>query len=180
MRSEERVYPLVGSKSTRARHTSRRHRGRKGSLPSQGWPCRARTSEKRVGVPDADTSTVLHRGPSERILLYGIDCSERRQAFGTKAKQYTSGLVFGKEVTVKNCGHDKYGRTICTVLLSDGTIVNHKLVSAGMCWWYRKYAPGNEALALLEREAREAKRGLWAEAEPIPPWEWRVMRKSYR
>jgi endonuclease YncB( thermonuclease family) len=68
---------------------------------------------------------------------------------------------------------DKYGRTLADVFLPDATNVNHTLVKAGWCWWYRKYAPGNTGLEGLELEAREAKKGLWADPQPVPPWEWR-------
>jgi hypothetical protein len=43
----------------------------------------------------------------------------------------------------------------------------------GWCWWYRKYAPGNTVLEGLEKEAREAMKGLWTDPHPVPPWEWR-------
>lgn len=68
---------------------------------------------------------------------------------------------------------DKYERTLPDVLLGDGMNVDHKLVKDGWCWWYRKYAPGDTVLEGLEHEAREVKRGLWAEPQPVPPWEWR-------
>jgi endonuclease YncB( thermonuclease family) len=82
-------------------------------------------------------------------------------------------LVFGKEVTLQTYGLDKYGRTLADVLLPDGTNVNNELVKDGWCWWYRKYATADTVLEGLEREAREAKRGLWADPKPVPPWEWR-------
>jgi micrococcal nuclease len=69
---------------------------------------------------------------------------------------------------------DKYGRTIADVLLPDGTNVNHTRVKEGWCWWYRKYAPGDTVLEGLEKEAREAKKGLWADPVPISPWECRA------
>ncbi len=65
------------------------------------------------------------------------------------------------------------GRTIAGVLLPDSTNVNHTLVKDGWCWWYRKYAPGNAVLERLEKEAREAQKGLRADPHPVPPWEWR-------
>jgi micrococcal nuclease len=49
----------------------------------------------------------------------------------------------------------------------------HTLVKDGWCWWYRKYAPGDTVLEGLEKEAREAKKGLWVDPKPVPPWEWR-------
>ena len=126
-----------------------------------------------VGVLDGDTIEVLHNHRPERIRLNGIDCPEKGQAFGTRAKQAASGLVYGMEVALETHGLDKYGRTIADVLLSDGTNVNHTLVKDGWCWWYRKYAPGDTGLERLEREAREARTGLWADPQPVPPWEWR-------
>ena len=89
------------------------------------------------------------------------------------AKQAASALVFGKEVTLQTYGLDKYGRMIADVLLHDGTNVNHTLAKDGWCSWYRKYAPGDGELEKLAKEAREAKKGLWADPHPVPPWEWR-------
>jgi endonuclease YncB( thermonuclease family) len=59
------------------------------------------------------------------------------------------------------------------VLLPDGTNVIHTLVKEGWCWWYRKHALGNTELEGLEKNAREAMKGLWADPQPVPPWEWR-------
>jgi endonuclease YncB( thermonuclease family) len=71
-------------------------------------------------------------------------------------------------------GKDKDKRTLGDVFLPDGLNLNQELVKQGWCWWYRKYAPGDTALEGLEKEAREAKKGLWADPQPVPPWEWRV------
>ena len=130
-----------------------------------------------VSILDGDTIEVLHNQHPERIRLSGIDCPEKGQAYGQRAKHATSALVFGKEVTLQTYGKDKYRRTLADVLLHDGTNVNHALVKDGWCWWYRKYAMGNSTLERLETEARETKRGLWADPQPVPPWEWRKQRK---
>jgi len=116
---------------------------------------------KVVGVIDGDTIDVLNGHHTERIRLSGIDCPEKGQAFGKRAKQVASELVFRKEVTLQTHGYDKYKRTRAGVPLPDGTNVNHTLVKDGWCWWYRKYAP------------EEARKGLWADPQPVPPWEWR-------
>jgi micrococcal nuclease len=126
-----------------------------------------------VSVLDGDTIEVLHNQRPERIRLHSIDCPEKGQAYGNKAKQATSALVFGKEVTLKNHGKDKYKRTLADVILPDGTNVNRTLVQEGWCWWYRKYAPGDTVLEDLEKEARGGRKGLWADPNPVPPWEWR-------
>ena len=88
-----------------------------------------------VRVLDGDTIEVLHNNRAERIRLSGIDCPEKSQAYGQKAKQAASALVFGKEVTLQTHGLDKCGRTIGDVILSDGTNVDHELVKDGWCWW---------------------------------------------
>ncbi len=130
-----------------------------------------------VGVTDGDTIKVMHNGKAEKIRLYGIDCPEKGQAYGMKAKQFTSGMVFGQDVTVKKHGRDRYGRTIGEVILYDGRSLNHELVAAGLAWWYRHYAPHDGKLERLEAEARTAKRGLWADPNPVPPWQWRRARR---
>ena len=114
-----------------------------------------------VSVLDGDTIEVLHNQHPERIRLSGIDCPEKGQAYGKRAKQAASELVFGKEVTLQTHGHDKYGRTIADVLLPDGTNIHYTLVKDGWCWWNRKYAPGDAAREGLEKEAGDAHRGLW-------------------
>ncbi len=75
-----------------------------------------------VGVSDGDTITVLHKGKPERIRLNGIDCPEKRQAFGRRAKQFTSNLVFAKTVTVQALDQDRYGRPVGVVLLPDSEV----------------------------------------------------------
>ena len=126
-----------------------------------------------VAVLDGDTIEVLHHQRHERIRLSGIDCPEKGQAYGQKAKHAASDLVFGKDVTVQTHGHDKYKRTLADVLLPDGTNLNQELVKQGFCWWYRKYAPGDAVLEGLEKDAREGRKGLWADPQPVPPWGWR-------
>jgi micrococcal nuclease len=127
-------------------------------------------SGRVVRVLDGDTIEVLHSRHAERIRLNGIDCPEKGQVYGTRAKQAASELVFGKQVTLQTFGKDKYGRTIADVLLPDGRNVNHALVRDGWCWWYRKYAPGNVILEELERRARGSGLGLWADPHPVRRW----------
>jgi micrococcal nuclease len=83
-------------------------------------------------------------------------------------------ICFGKEVTVKPRGQDRYQRTVAEVILPDGRNLNHEIVKAGFAWWFRRYAPGDETLERLEKEARQARRGLWVDQQSqIPPWEYR-------
>jgi endonuclease YncB( thermonuclease family) len=119
-----------------------------------------------VAVLNGDTIEVLHNQRAERIRLSGIDCPEKGQAYGNNAKGAASALAFGVEVTVQTYGQDKYTRTIGDVILPDGMNLNQELVKQGWCWWYRKYAPGDMVLEGLENDARQAKKGLWADPQP--------------
>lgn len=74
-----------------------------------------------VSILDGDTLEVLHNNRAERIRLSRIDCPEKAQAFGQRAKQTASALDFGKEVTY---GHDKYRRTIGALILPDEMNLN--------------------------------------------------------
>ena len=133
---------------------------------------------KVVSVADGDTITFLVNETQHRIRLHGIDCPEGGQPFGTKAKQFTSELAFGQTVTARVVDTDRYGRLVCRVTLPDGKDLSAELVRAGLAWWYQRYAPDDKELAKLEIEAREAKRGLWADPKPVPPWEWRKVRRE--
>jgi micrococcal nuclease len=131
-----------------------------------------------VGVLDGDTLDVLHNRHAERIRLHGIDCPEKGQAFGKVAKLAASALVFGRTVTVKPYDTDRYKRVVAEVFLADGTNLNHQLVKDGWCWWYRKYAPEDTVFERLQNEARERRKGLWADPNPTPPWEWRKAKRG--
>jgi endonuclease YncB( thermonuclease family) len=121
---------------------------------------------------------VLRDGKAAKVRLYGIDTPERKQAFGTRARQVASELAFRQTVTVRVRDVDRYGRLVAEVLLPDGRSLNHELVRAGLAWWYRQYARNDTALAQLEAEARAAKRGLWSDPQPLAPWTWRKERRG--
>jgi endonuclease YncB( thermonuclease family) len=132
-----------------------------------------------VGVTDGDTITVLAPGNVQyRIRLAGIDAPEHNQAFGTRSKQNLSQLVFGKTVML-DCGKEEsYGRLVCKVLLTDGEDACLDQVKAGMAWHYKQFEneqtpPDRRLYASAEDAAREAHRGLWADAHPVPPWDFR-------
>ena len=131
---------------------------------------------KVVGVKDGDTIEVLFEGKSETVRLLDIDCPEKKQAFGTRAKQFTSDLCFGKEVKVVSNGkRDRYKRILGTVYIDDINL-NKELIKAGFAWHFKKYSDKQE-YADLENTARENKLGLWADENPIAPWDFRKKRK---
>lgn len=119
---------------------------------------------------------MLRGGKEVKIRLHGIDAPEKKQAFGNRAKQFTSDLVFGKVVEVQEHDIDRWGRIVGEVILPDGRSLNRELVRAGLAWWYRQYSK-DESLGLLEEEARTAKRGLWKDLNPMAPWEFRKRKR---
>ena len=126
-----------------------------------------------VGVSDGDTLSVMRDGTSVRVRLWGIDAPENHQGFGNRSKQFVSDTCFGKTVTVIVEDIDRYKRMVGLVLLEDGRTLNHEVVRAGLAWWYERYAPHDAVLRELQTEARQAKRGLWGDPSPTPPWEYR-------
>ena len=140
----------------------------------------AELSAPVIGISDGDTIRVLHEGVSKRIRLWGIDCPELGQPFGTTAKKFTGDLAFGKIVKIRVRDVDRYHRIVAEIVLPDGRMLNTELVKAGLAWWYRRYAKSDAELQRLETEAREAKRGLWADPNPVPPWEWRKQKAAAR
>jgi endonuclease YncB( thermonuclease family) len=108
-----------------------------------------------------------------KLRLAGIDAPESGQDFGQRAKHAASELAFGKAVTVRASGQDRYGRTLGDVLLPDGRSLSRVLVRSGYAWWYREHARNDGTLARLEAEARSEGRGLWSRPNPVQPWRWR-------
>ena len=126
-----------------------------------------------VGVTDGDTIKVIHANHSETVRLLGVDAPEKRQAYGDRARRFTAELAFDRTVTVRSSGRDRNGRLLGEVVLPDGRSLSQELVRAGYAWWFRKYS-SDIRLARLEEEARQDRRGLWADAAPQAPWEYRI------
>lgn len=128
---------------------------------------------KVVGVTDGDTVKVLKDGKEVKIRLWGIDAPEKKQPFGTKSKQFLSGLIFGQTITVEDKGTDRYGRTLGILKTADGKNINVEMVRAGMAWWYEYFAPNELDLKEAQEKARKRKMGLWMDRNPTAPWKWR-------
>jgi endonuclease YncB( thermonuclease family) len=125
-----------------------------------------------VGVTDGDTITVLLGTRLQiKVRLTEIDAPESKQAFGQRSKQSLSDLCFDKAVRLVDQGVDRYGRTLARVYCA-GKDANREQIKRGMAWVYDRYVT-DRSLYADQDEARAAKRGLWSDAHPIPPWEWR-------
>ena len=127
-----------------------------------------------VGISDGDTFTLLTSDKQQiKVRLSEIDTPEKGQPFGSRSQEALSDLIFSKDVLVVQDDIDRYGRLVGQVYV--GSIhVNRKMVQEGMAWVYRQYMK-DETLLQDEKEAREARRGLWSlpSTDHVPPWEWR-------
>lgn len=135
-----------------------------------------------VGIADGDTLTVLQSGVPRRIRLAEIDAPEKSQAFGQRAKQSLAALCAGANAEVNVLGLAKtYGRGDTPRLVARvrcrGADVNAEQIQRGMAWVYDHYV-SDRSLYALQDEARRRAIGLWSEAHPIAPWEWRRVKRN--
>lgn len=127
-----------------------------------------------VGVFDGDSVTVIDSKKTQfKIRLAGIDAPEKAQAYGQKAKESLSELVFGKQVDVEWSKQDRYGRTVGKIMLG-GVDINLEQIKRGMAWHYKEYENEQSledrvAYAQSELQAQDKKMGLWRDPAPIQP-----------
>ena len=136
-----------------------------------------------VKVADGDTITLKKTdGQTIRIRFLGIDAPEHDQAGGPASKAHLESLVAGRNVTVRYRNLDQYGRTVGKVLV-DGKDINLSQLQTGNAWFYRSYQksmfPEDRPIyEAAEEKARSEHIGLWSEANPTPPWDFRKAKRS--
>lgn len=140
--------------------------------------CHAATIEGMVvGIVDGDTITVQDaRNVRHRIHLAGIEAPRKFQAYGQRAKDSLSSLVFRLQVSVQTSKRDKYGRELGKVLVG-GRDASLEQIKSGFAWHSKAYEgqqspEDRRAYAAAEAEARTQRAGLWRDAHPVPPWEF--------
>ncbi|ECK5081646.1 thermonuclease family protein [Salmonella enterica] len=134
--------------------------------------CAAQLQGKVIRVLDGDTIEVLQERQPVRVRLLNIDAPEKKQPFGRWSTNQLKSLLAGQSVTVSYTQTDRYGRVLGRVVTANGTEANRQQVLKGAAWVYDRYNTDN-SLPALQREAQTQKRGLWADNQPVPPWEWR-------
>ena len=139
--------------------------------------CQDTLTAKVVGIKDGDTVVVLDSLNNQTTLrLAEVDTPEKNQAFGTKAKQFTSDQIYLKTIKYVVTDTDRYGRSIAMIYYDeDSKYLSAEIIKAGMGWHYKRYSTSKE-LALFEDNAKKNKIGLWVDNNPIAPWEWRKLK----
>lgn len=140
-----------------------------------------------VRVLDGDTIKVLDGGNRvTRVRLKGIDAPEKDQPFGDESREHLASMLSGKEVRIEANSSDDFGNILGTLLVEPVDCegckktldVNLSQLNAGLAWWLPKFAHqqskrDRKAYEAAEQQARKSKTGLWADAEPVAPWQWR-------
>ena len=130
-----------------------------------------------VRIVDGDTVVLEVSGGRHRVRLAGIDAPERNQPWSDASTRELRRQIAGRHVVVEWDKVDRWKRLIGVIRLS-GEDINLHMVDRGLAWHYKKYqreqTPGQrEAYSAAESDAQRARRGLWSDPDPIPPWEWR-------
>lgn len=146
------------------------------SLAALGFVARAENTpppfEGQVkSISSGDAITLLVDGRSVRVRLADAQCPRPHQPFFKFAKRHTYELVFGTPVRVEVVSVGKNGVVVGRVKTLRGHSLSESLVKEGLAWWDRRGAPDDRRLEKLELKARKAKRGLWSDDKPTPPWE---------
>ena len=125
---------------------------------------------------DVHTVTKVYDGDTiqiedgTRIRLIGIDAPEinspygRAEPFGYESKRYLTHMLLDEKVKISVGPEpfDKYGRTLAYVYLTDGTLVNARIVKDGWARVYRRFDFKYKDLFLsYEKEARAKGIGMW-------------------
>ncbi|MDO4795197.1 MAG: thermonuclease family protein [Brachymonas sp.] len=134
-----------------------------------------------VAVFDGDT-LLARCGPANqhtltKVRIATIDAPEKSQPFGQQARQTLAALCHRQQATIHPQTIDRYGRVVADVHCQDQNAAQHML-GQGMAWVYDRYAKGHGHLYLFQEEAQAAQRGLWADARPVPPWQWGRRKKQ--
>ena len=139
-----------------------------------------------LSVHDGDSITARRAGAKQekphKVRIYGIDCPELGQPFGEEARELAKQVLDGKTVEIVPAQKGKsYKREVGgIVLVSDMIVIQDALVSAGLAWVDDRFCklPVCDLWRLHQREAKAARRGLWADEGAMPPWTWRKMQRS--
>jgi endonuclease YncB( thermonuclease family) len=131
-----------------------------------------------IHVVDGDTLDVLAGKQRIRVRLIEIDAPESGQLESIRARQSLIQICGGEIATVESSGRDRNGWVLARISCN-GIDANAEQVRRGMAWVFDGYAKLDSPLYALQEEARSAGRGLWAQKEPVPPWEWRRRHAHY-
>ena len=153
-------------------------------LSVAAWASAQNLQGRVVRVPDGDTIAVqTSDGQKHQIRIDGIDAPERTQAYSQISRKNLVEMVDGQQVTVASSKTDRFGRMVGIVRTEQHRDVGLEQIKAGLAWHFKRYEneqtrDNRAAYAAAEAIAKAARRGLWREDSPMPPWEFRAAKRE--
>lgn len=129
-------------------------------------------------ILDGDTIEIVSAQGKTRIRLYGVDTPEKKQAYGKESRLFTISMVAGKTIEVQEKGFS-YNRIVGIVYVGD-VCLNMELLKAGFAWLAPGYCKESfcNSWKDIEHEAKNNSLGLWADPQPVSPWDYRHKNKK--
>jgi len=130
-------------------------------------------------VADGDSFSYWYGVQSIHGRLFGADAPELHQRFGKQARDRLAELIFDKTLSWTSSRLDCYGRTVLDLWLTPGERVAWQMIHDGLAWHTPRWSPDRQHFAQAQRQAKQARKGLWHDDEPIPPWTWRRAHREF-
>jgi len=127
-------------------------------------------------VKDGTNIFVKSGEKTYEVKLYGIDCPAAEQDFSGQSKQYAEDMLKGRDVWVDVKRLDHSRRYVSKVVV-DGKDASVELARAGLAW-YDSRVYSEPAVAGAQAEAQSMKIGIWSQARPVAPWDYRYSKSG--
>lgn len=134
---------------------------------------------KITKVYDGETFWVkMENGDIDSVKLWGIDSPELKQQYGKAALKNLESHIH-REISMEYKTRDKNNFMLAIVSYktknNEEIILNHMLIEQGYAW--KNKFTDDKKLEKLQKQAEKNNAGLWRNADPTPPWEWRKQHK---
>ena len=173
--------PAVTAKAEKKQESRKAEKPAQSASAEKSSPALDKNEYRLAHLSDGD-SFVLEDAQKRRIKvrLYGVDAPESSQSFGNISRNNLKKLLTGQKLLLRVMYKDDHQRSVAIVYLSqngkpDELSVNQRQVQAGMAWVYDYFCTSAvcNTWKLEEAMAQKQKLGLWRDANPVPPWQWR-------
>jgi hypothetical protein len=119
---------------------------------------------------------------SIKVRLLAVAPPEKKQPYAELARKHLAELLLGKYVVVRYTGLGE-GHYLNGRALLDQVDMGAQMVRDGVAWYDVSYENDlaeteRQLYAECEKAARNEKRGLWQENNPLPPWVFRKIEEQ--
>lgn len=132
-------------------------------------------------IYDGDTISLICLKRPLKVHLVGIEAPDPDQPYADVAKQHLSDLILNKLVVVHYSGLGDDALILGKVILKD-TDIGAQMLRDGVAWYDKNYdniltENQRQVYAASELAARNERRGIWQDSNPISPWDFRESRR---